>query len=154
MENLQSYLFENSEDFSEKHYINLMALLLKAHNERQVRTVYVEGRVITDYGQERINSIRERHNIQETVTISEEIWHDVLKPILSNYDLDTSIDSENIFFDKLKGISNVSTQFIFPDCLTSQQRQKIHIMSKYSDVWSITFTKRNGIRNNINIFLA
>jgi hypothetical protein len=151
MEDLQSYLFENSEDFSEKHYINLMALLLKAHNERQVRTVYVQREHI-DYQQERINFITERFNINRVIIISSAYWNNELKDIINA--------SHHVyeFICKLKYSNGDSidnwepTHYILPDCVTCAQRKEIHIMgSRRSDF--TTFTKRGEHNDTLNVFI-
>jgi hypothetical protein len=145
MESLQSYLFENSEDFSEKHYVNLMALLLKAHNEK-VRTVCVERPFFVEArDEERINLITERLNINRQMIISEDYWNNELKDI---------IDSSDEFICKLKlySIDNWEpTRYILPECVTSEHRQKIHIFASQS--FFTTFTKRNNNNNTLNIFI-
>ena len=135
MDELQSYIFENSTDFKEIHYMRIMELMLKAHiqirnPERQpfIRPVpFIRNEVVT-------------------FTITPDEWNNNIKPTLPFGEIlpgtsDPLIEYLSVL---VPPVANTNNFFNFPACLTSDERQKIHIMSKYDGFTSYSVSTSEG----------
>ena len=135
MEALQAYVFENGEDIKEIHYMKLMELILKAHKtipviyqpEIRRQPVIHQPVVFTNIDQPTrlIDDIKGNMRISRDFTISNETWVSELKSLL---------DNDSSFNLKLKSLHpfNIGwegTHYIFPDGITRQEREKIHMMN-------------------------
>jgi len=173
MDDLQSYLFENSQDLPEGHYVKLMELLLKAHkqiaspasvpmpafeitvppyssdyspNSVDYDTRY--SRLSYDYDTRRIGSLIRNYDTVRTIEISLGDWNVYFK------------DEDNFynFAMKLKDLDTyinwAPTQYIFPNDLTSEDRQTIHIMANSYRRQMGTHTKRTLTSDTLHVFLS
>jgi len=157
MDDLQSYLFENSQDFPEGHYLKLMELLLKAHRQIAPRVpVPMPAFEITippyspdsdDYDTRRINSLISKYETVRTIEITLDQWNVDFK------------DEDNYYYFIIKlmqvgtYIEWAPTHFIFPNELTSEDRQTIHIMASGRYQMG-TYTKRTLTSDTLHVFLS
>ena len=156
MEALQSYLFDNCQEFQEGHYINLMALLLKAYQEipqPQVIFVNQNNSNQVSYIDRQIAHYTSVYNTSRTININ----IDTFNELKNNID----IEYPDIFVNKLKELHNIdpweSTRFIFPSFIESTIRQKIHIIGSYENFGTYTIKhliESNGYLNNLNLFIS
>jgi len=157
MEALQNYLFENSHDFPECHYINMMDLLLKAHQSIEEQEPaqffnYVHNRDIS-----RIESSRNHMGIVGSKeVITEEYWNDHFKSIIEEAP-DRKIRREQ-FIAKLKLINDQPTHFVFRNFIPRILRHKIHELNSFdtfitkttSRTWNDQAREYSGV---LNIFV-
>jgi hypothetical protein len=169
MEDLQSYLFKNSQDIPKNHIINITNLyfkyikmtnnLLKVHRDKYIKwtngllKIYKERspRVIlyeTDY----INIFRRECGItSEKMIITERFYNDNLKDILGAFNeffyddnlRDILGEYNELFVTKLKSllIDWKPTHFIFPKYVNKSDRQLIHIMSNMGKLFKSKTTE-------------
>ena len=141
MNDLQSYIFENSTDFKEIHYIRIMELMLKAHNQIQL------AQVRQPFIRQHVPFIR---NEVVTFTITPDEWNNNIKQIFCAPSLleDIFPNTSDPLIEYLSvlvpPVANTNNLFNFPTCLTSNERQKIHIMSKYDGFSSYSISSSEG----------
>ena len=131
MEALQSYIFENSNDFPEIHYINLMKLALEVYNNLQEPKRFFNTQEYREnYDRKIIESVRNQMGIFRNVTITEEYWNDHFKSIIEESP-DREIRQEQ-FIAKLKLLNDQPTQFVFHHFVPRILRHKIHEMNHHN----------------------
>ena len=113
MNEIQEYLFENSSDIKEIHYINLMNMCLRIHNNVPTIT----------------NITNNIHNIYNTNIMNRRV--DIFD--YSSNDLDNEVNFFTMVRSKLNLEANeniIGTDLYFPASLSSSDRQAIHIFTK------------------------
>jgi hypothetical protein len=148
MDDLQSYVFDNSEDFSEKHYINLMALILKAHNQI---SICKPDPPVRRMPMTQLQWIIERNSVDRILALTQEQSDSVFA---LNYPCQHMlIDTLSSFFGRehWNRQSWLKTDFIFPVTLTNEERQMMHILCNVrgSPLFSVT----NHQDGQLNIIL-
>ena len=118
MEEIQEYLFENSDDISENHYITLMDLCFKIHNTFKTQAPFIPNIV---------NNVSNVRNMNRRVEIFE---YDPLE-------LANDLSYPENFFMMVKSKLNleisaniIDTDLYFPASLSNLDRQAIHIFIK------------------------
>jgi hypothetical protein len=180
MDHLQSYLFENSQDIPENHYINMMNLLLKVYKDKntipppqivyQERIVYREQPIVYReqpivirersprvilYEMDHINNLRRECGItSEKMIITERFYNDNLKNIVTS----EASNADELFINQLKSllIDWEPTHFVFPNYVNKSDRQLIHIMSKSGNLFKSKTTEYTSIYKDVgvlNIFI-
>jgi hypothetical protein len=147
MEDIADYLFDNSDDFKECHYLALMNLLSKVHTKINHQPIYIYttpsivlNNISVDTNTDVINNMnwqftRLQNISSDGIIVSETEWAWMLRQHVLNNDVD-------LFFNALRNLipSNYNIkpdavykyQFIFPESLNGNDRQKIHIMGAVS----------------------
>ena len=120
MDSIQQYLLENTGNFSTTDWKNLKNLLDRHFYEYRFN-VY-RGTHNMDWS---LNLLIQEHKTEHTIELTEEEWLGIKHLI----DKPPKWDSHCDFIDALRGISPCkgSIRFIFPSCLTKDERQKIHM---------------------------
>ena len=153
MEALQSYLFENSQDFPEGHYLKLMDLLLKAHKQiSPPARIPLSEVTMPSYSPDdnyygmRLQNVVTYSTIQRIIEITLEQWESIFK------------DEPNYhnFLVNLRNITPsgqwIPTQYIFPPQISARDRQQIHILANYCDI--VSYTYRNENTRILNVFVC
>jgi len=130
MEDIVAYLFENSDDFKEGHYLTLMNLVNKAHKEQRVKYPIIPTVQYEDGRNYHVNRIARMSS--SAIEVSDDQWIR-LSEILN-------LNNVQIFVLQLDWIVPEDYQvragaiyqyrFVLPETLTSSDRQKLHVMSK------------------------
>jgi len=123
MEELQNYLFENQGDFNDGHYVNLMALILKAHKEKNI------------IKNDRINRLHELYQPYDLFIITDGTWENVKDRIFSPDIIFSNILKEIVFIEVPE---EYSLKIVFPTSLNTTDRQNIHVCSKLEGMVSIS----------------
>lgn len=151
MDDLQSYVFDNSEEFSNKHYLNLMALILKAHNQITVCNTPLISEVRVNYNQED-GMERPPNRDPRTITISQEQSDGIFNII--GWGRTSIMDTMSSFigFEHWNDQNWIKTTFIFPVTVSSIQRQSIHKLFNIGNSSSFSITNRENLRQLTIIF--
>jgi len=156
MDALQSYVFENSTDFKEIHYIKIMELMLKAHNQIQQPSIYASPLIPNEVYRSRlawdgywINQMTIRHNIVKEKVITFEEWFGIKDELFFNPS-SFIIKMQEITF--LPDEETVNVKIIFPECLVWFERQKIHINASQNGFITFTAGKNDNIPR-LHVFL-
>jgi hypothetical protein len=164
MEEIASYLFDNSDDFKECHYLALMNLVGKVHTQIQFPII------INNQPQWSVHSIDLENysfNIMTQrcssfIEVTERQWVRFARILeLNNYEefvhqLDWTIPEDY----QINSQAFFKYRFVLPDTLTKETRQKIHIMSAVSGRFETEsqFIERipntNQWKKKLNIFIS
>ena len=166
MEEIADYLFENSDDFKDCHYLALMNLISTANTKIKIQ---INIPVISYQPQSIIPDIQHRNykynflinKSSRPIEISEEQWVRIGEILEQN--------NVNIFVHQLDLLIPQDFQinprimykhrFVLPETLSKQTRQKIHIMSSVTGDFetSCEFIERipntNQWKKKLNIFI-
>jgi len=180
MEDLQSYLVENSQDIPKNHIINITNLyfkyikmtndLLKVHRDKYIKmtnglfnfykdkniippsqiVIRERSRRIFLYETEYINIFRRECGITSEKMIITERFYN---DNLKDIVTSEASNADELFINQLKSllIDWEPTHFVFPNYVNQSDRQVIHIMSKSGNLFKSKTTEYTSIYKDVGV---
>ena len=134
MNNLRTYILENKDSFKQEHYIAMCQIINNIPVSYDIPDRHPLVR------SDRVVSPMRRY------TISFQEWEIIKHHIIGNdYYNGMSQPLFNYLYSLFENTEWVQTFFTFPNCLTSIERQRFHIMGNIDNFYSHTYDNKLNI---------